>query len=199
MPPLNTSTVHGHTAVARVGSPPETVAGAPATDDEFIRQLSDRFGSGLFYFVLGLTKDRDWAEDIVQMTLIRAWRSRDRLVEAGDSARGWLYTVARRIFIDDCRARSARPVVLTGDLRAAAPADEIGLLVLKLAVDQALSRLTEANRRAVISVLQQNTIAETAKLLGISEGTVKSRTHYGIRALRKALADLPRARPATAA
>jgi len=161
----------------------------PLTDDEFVRELADRFGSGLFSFVLGLTRDRDWAEDIVQMTLIRAWRSRDRLAAAGDTARVWLYTVARHILIDDYRSRSVRPVVLAGDLRAAEHTDDIDRLVLSLTIHQALATLTEAHRQAIIlSLLQRHTAAEAARMLGISEGTVKSRVHYGLRALRKELA-----------
>ncbi|HEX9334743.1 MAG TPA: sigma factor, partial [Pseudonocardiaceae bacterium] len=76
---------------------PSVQAGpTPSTDDQFVRELAHRFGRGLFSFVLSLTGDRDCAEDIVQMTLINAWRSRDKLAQAGDSARTWLYTVARR-------------------------------------------------------------------------------------------------------
>jgi RNA polymerase sigma-70 factor (ECF subfamily) len=122
------------------------------------------------------------------MTLIRAWRSRDKLAAAGDSARTWLYTVARHILVDDYRARSARPTLLTGDLQATAQANDIDRVVLSLAIDQALAMLSEAHRQAVVcTLLQQHSIAEAARILGVTEGTVKSRVHYGIRALRKAL------------
>ena len=174
---------------AGAGERPVDEAGrAPSTDDEFVRELAERFGGGLFAFVLSLTRDRDWADDIVQMTLIKAWRSRDKLATAGDSARTWLYTVARRTVIDDFRARAARPVLLTGDLQATNSADDTDRVVLSVAIDQALGLLTESHRQAVVfSLLHHHTAAEAAKILGIAEGTVKSRVHYGLRALRKAL------------
>ncbi len=192
------ATEHAHEAGSASGfprnggtdHPPTTTRGqAQVTDEEFVRELTQRFGSGLFSFVLTMTKDRGWAEDIVQATLIRAWRSRDRLADGGDSARIWLYTVAKRILIDDYRARTARPAVLGADLHAVAEhTNDIDRLVSSLTIRQALASLTEAHRQAVVlSLLRHHTTAETAAILGISEGTVKSRLHYGIRALRKAL------------
>lgn len=182
--------VDGSLPAGAAQGPMPVTAPAWSSDDEFVRTLTDRFGRGLFAFVLGLTHDRDRTDDIVQMTLIKAWRSRDKLATAGDSARTWLYTVARRTVIDDFRARAARPVLLTGDLQTTDWADDTDRVVLSVAIRQALGTLTESHRQAVVlSLLYNRTAAEAAKILGISEGTVKSRVHYGLRALRKALGD----------
>jgi RNA polymerase sigma-70 factor (ECF subfamily) len=182
--------VDGSGPAGAAPEPKPVTAPAQSSDDEFVRTLTDRFGRGLFAFVMGLTHDRDRTDDIVQMTLIKAWRSRDKLATAGDSARTWLYTVARRTVIDDYRARAARPVLLTGDLRATDRADATDRVVLTIAIRQALGTLTESHRQAVVlSLLHHRTAAEAAKILGISEGTVKSRVHYGLRALRKALGE----------
>lgn len=69
-----------------------------------------------FAFVLRLVAgDRHRAEDVVQETLVRAWRNADQLQRATGSIRPWLVTVARRIVIDGTAAgrpvpkRSTRP------------------------------------------------------------------------------------------
>jgi RNA polymerase sigma-70 factor, ECF subfamily len=168
--------------------PAAELAAAQLSDDEFVRELIVRFGRGLSAFVIGLTGDRDRAEDIVQLTLIRAWRSRDKLAGSGDSARTWLYTVARHLVIDDYRARSARPVLLTSELHAVEQSNDTDCVTLSVAIDQALATLTEAQRPVVRYVLlQHRTTAEVARILRVAEGTVRSRLHYGMQALRKAL------------
>ena len=63
-----------------------------------MRTLREKFGRRLFAFAVRLTGDTSWAEDIVQVTLIRAWRSRDKIINDGETACGWLFTVARRVF-----------------------------------------------------------------------------------------------------
>jgi RNA polymerase sigma-70 factor (ECF subfamily) len=174
--------------VGTEAGPAADVRSADLTDDEFVRELIARFGLGLSAFVIGLTGDRNRAEDIVQLTMIRAWRARDRLAGAGESARTWLYTVARHIIIDDYRARSARPVLTTSESHAVEQSNDTDWIILSLAVDQALATLPEAQRSVVRYVLlQDRTTAEVARILRVPEGTVRSRLHYGTQALRKAL------------
>ena len=163
---------------------------AGRTDEEFVRALREKFGRRLFAFVVRLTGDTNWAEDIVQVTLIRAWRSRGKLINDGETACGWLFTVARRVFIDECRARSLRPVRLTGDdIGARREADEdVDRLVSSLAVAQALASLSVAQRQAIVECFYRGrSVAEAAEVLGVPPGTVKSRLFYGLRALRKVM------------
>ena len=74
-------------------------------DPEAIQQLHRMHAAALWGYVLRLTNDRALAEDVVQETLLRAWRH-DVTDDAGGSARAWLFTVARNLVVDD--ARSAR-------------------------------------------------------------------------------------------
>src|SRR3569832_2070706 len=80
-------------------------------EDELLRMLYEEHAEPLLMFVLRLTGgDHQRAEDIVQETLLRAWRNAHKLgTEPGTSLRPWLVTVARRIAIDDHRSASARP------------------------------------------------------------------------------------------
>ena len=75
-----------------------------------LRALYDEHASALLSYALRLTNgDRGRAEDIVQETLLRAWRHLDALTPERGSTRAWLVTVARNVAVDAHRARSARP------------------------------------------------------------------------------------------
>jgi RNA polymerase sigma-70 factor, ECF subfamily len=79
-----------------------------------VRALHDQHAHALWSYVVGLTGgDRGKAQDVVQETLLRALRNLAGLEQSGGSARGWLFTVAKRIVIDDWRAAARRPEVST--------------------------------------------------------------------------------------
>ncbi len=88
--------------------PTRTTSTAP--DEELMRALYREHAGPLLAYVLRLVAgDRQRAEDVVQETLIRAWKNAGRLNRATGSVRPWLVTVARRIVIDAHRSRQARP------------------------------------------------------------------------------------------
>src|SRR3954463_7595527 len=79
-------------------------------DEALVRMIHRDFGGPLFGHVLRLTgNDRQWAEDVVQETLVRAWRNADRLDRESIGVRAWLYTVARNLVIDGRRSSKVRP------------------------------------------------------------------------------------------
>ena len=81
-----------------------------AAREESLRALYDGHAPVLLAYALRLTDgDRNRAEDIVQETLLRAWRNLDRMDENAGPVRPWLFTVAQRLAIDAHRARRARP------------------------------------------------------------------------------------------
>ena len=79
-------------------------------DSDLLKALHDEHAGALWSYVVGLTNgDRAQAQDVVQETMLRAWRNPQILSQQSGSARGWLFTVAKRIVIDDWRtARSRR-------------------------------------------------------------------------------------------
>jgi RNA polymerase sigma-70 factor (ECF subfamily) len=165
---------------------------ADSTPEEGLRALYDGHAPVLLAYALRLTGgDRARAEDIVQETLVRAWRNLDRLDESAGPVRPWLFTVAQRLAIDAHRARRARPPE-TGDAAlAAVPAlDELEPTLDRIVVTDALDSLSPEHRAVIVETYYRGrSVAEAAHVLGIPPGTVKSRCYYGLRALKLALAE----------
>jgi RNA polymerase sigma-70 factor (ECF subfamily) len=161
------------------------------TDDEpAITELYREYHRPLLSLALRQTGgDRQWAEDVVQETMIRAWRSIDQLDPDAESLLPWLATVARRIVIDDRRRKGARPPEAgEGALETLQSADGMDELLRTVVVTEALKALTPAHREVLNeTVLRDRTVNEAAEVLGIPVGTVKSRVYYAIRALRVVL------------
>lgn len=162
------------------------------TEDDLVRLLHDQHAPALWHYALSLTGgDRGRAEDVVQETLIRAWRNPQVLAQSGRSARGWLFRVARNIAVDQWRARRARPEVVTDELPADQSVEVMDNAVLAWTIQDALQRLSVAHREVVVVCFYGgHSVAQAAQRLGIPEGTVKSRLHYGLAALRLVLQEM---------
>lgn len=170
----------------------------PAADSEeqFIRLMYEQHAQALLTFVLRLTAgDRQRAEDVVQETLLRAWRNAHKLhTDSGASLRPWLVAVARRIVIDEFRSRRSRPTeTYPEDLDKVAGADrgdDINQVLHRLTVGDALRTLSHAHREILIETyFAGRTAREAARHLDLPLGTVKSRVHYALCALRAALTE----------
>jgi RNA polymerase sigma-70 factor (ECF subfamily) len=158
-----------------------------------VAELYRRYRVPLMSYVLRLTAgDRQHAEDVVQETMVRAWRQAGKLDMAEPSLMPWLATVARRIVIDENRRRSARPAETGGDnmLENVPVTDMTDDLLRKVVVVDALQSLSPAHREVLNeTILRDRTVNEAADALGIPVGTVKSRVYYALRALRLVLAE----------
>lgn len=155
----------------------------------FVRAVYAEHESALLAFVARLTGDRARAEDVVQETLLRAWRQAGKLEADDRPLRPWLFTVAARIVIDEQRARRARPPEVRADVLAQLPAsDELDRAMESWQVAEAFQALSVEHRAALVETYYLGrTVTEAAAVLGIPVGTVKSRVYYGLRALRLAL------------
>lgn len=158
-------------------------------DEELIRELYAEHGPALLLFTLRLTDgDRSRAEDLVQETLLRAWRHPDALETERGAVRPWLFTVARHLAIDAHRARRARPVEVGDAALAAVPsADVLDRALQAWQVADALAALRPDHRDVLLETYYRGrSVSEAAAVLGIPAGTVKSRTFYALRALKLA-------------
>ncbi|MCQ4043805.1 sigma-70 family RNA polymerase sigma factor [Streptantibioticus rubrisoli] len=160
-------------------------------DEELLRALYAEHAGPLLHFVLRLTSgDWQWAEDVVQETLLRAWQHPAAFDPERGPARAWLCTVARNLVIDAHRARRARPPEADGEAleRVAEQApgeDEIEQALQSWAVAEAIRTLSPEHRAVLLETYYRGrTMVEAAEVLGIPVGTVKSRTYYALKALR---------------
>jgi RNA polymerase sigma-70 factor (ECF subfamily) len=156
--------------------------------DELLRALHDAHAPALSRYVVRLTGDHAFAQDVVQEALLRAWRRPAILEQGEEAARAWLFTVARNLVIDDRRsARYAREVT-TSELPERASDDSTDSALDAWLLSDALLALSIEHRTVVVNAYYLGrSIAEIARREDIPEGTVKSRLHYGLRALRLAL------------
>jgi RNA polymerase sigma-70 factor (ECF subfamily) len=161
--------------------------------EESIDLLYRLHGGQLFGYLVRLTLgDSRLAEDILQETLLRAWLHLQRRPTDVNEFRPWLYTVARRILVDVLRARRTRPPeLMTPDLTSLSASDnDIERLIAGLTVRDALRALKPEHRTVLVELyFRGRTPQEVATALGIPVGTVKSRTHYALRALRRYIGD----------
>ncbi|MER5884041.1 sigma-70 family RNA polymerase sigma factor [Streptomyces sp. NPDC001941] len=187
----NTALPHGSTSPEQEEQSARADERAAHLGEEAVARLKAEHGRALHSFLLGLTfGDRQRAEDLAQETFVRAWRHPEALESDHASMRPWLFTVARRIAIDARRARLARPQEVQDDLLASRPAagDQAERASTRLDVRRALTGLSAEHRAVLVQVYFRGlSVAEAARVLGVPEGTVKSRTYYALRALRTAL------------
>lgn len=155
---------------------------------ELLRALHDEHAGALTRFVFSLTGDNALAQDVVQETLLRAWKHPDVLEQSTGSARAWLFTVARNLVIDDRRSAHHRHEAATGVVPDNPGTDGIDAVLDAWLVSDALASLSDEHRVVLVHTYYLGrSVRETATVLGIPPGTVKSRMHYGLRAMRLAL------------
>lgn len=188
---------------ARRASPPDVTAGE-GSDDELLRRVGrgDRAAFDAYYernaawLAIRIRRrcgDAELTADVLQETFIAVWRAAGSYAGNGQSG-GWLWSIATRRLIDAHRRRAVRGVSVgePDDERAIAPApsaeDEALAGTYGAELATALDRLSP-ELRAVLqaTVLDGFTIRETAILLDVPEGTVKSRAVRARRQLREAL------------
>jgi RNA polymerase sigma-70 factor (ECF subfamily) len=142
---------------------------------------------------LRTTRDPEEAADAVQDAFISAYRAAGNF-RAESQVTTWLHRIVVNACLDRIRRRQARPTVPlpeTGFNEPASPRDSISERETKLVVQAALDQLPEDQRAPILLVdVEGYSVAETAQMLGIAEGTVKSRCARGRGKLAKVLGHL---------
>ncbi|MEU5844936.1 sigma-70 family RNA polymerase sigma factor [Saccharopolyspora shandongensis] len=145
----------------------------------------------LLSYVTRIVSDLHHAEDVVQETMLRAWRHVDQLTPERGSVWGWLTRVAHNIAIDRIRARRARPAEVD-EATPGAPhdhnADHSDSVIDAMFVAGMVNKLVPAHRSVLYAVyFADSTASGAAGALGIPVGTVKSRLHHALRNLKHEL------------
>ncbi|MEM7440979.1 MAG: RNA polymerase sigma factor [Pseudomonadota bacterium] len=145
----------------------------------------------LWRFALVLSGTRDAADDLAQTTAIRAMEKAQHYTP-GTRLDSWLFTMARRIWLNELRARAVRRgqglmAVEDIDLPDPSPGQEVNRMASEvLAV---VNTLPEAQREAVLLVyVEEYTCAEAATMLDVPMGTVLSRLSTARRKINGTLA-----------
>lgn len=151
----------------------------------------------LYSFALKLARARDDAQDLVSDTLLRAFERWEQY-HLGTNIRAWLFTILYHVFVSRKRRIDAREVQQPDDtegwalFEAVGEADPEGRFYDSFLDDEVRRAIhglpTEYRAAVVLSDLQGLRYAEIAQLLGVPEGTVKSRLFRGRRILQRKLA-----------
>ena len=170
----------------------EPSAAGRSFDDEALPHLD-----ALYRVALRLTMDPSQAEDLVQDTMLKAYRSW-RQYRPGTNAKGWLLTILRNTFINDYRRRKLEPIAM--DLEAAEPhaiaremaeSDPEGAFFSQIVDEKVLEAIdalpTEFREVLVLSDMEGMSYADIAETLQVPVGTVKSRLFRARRQLQGVL------------
>ena len=151
--------------------------------------LVHRHRDRLWGVALRTLGDREEAADALQDGLISAFRNAAGY--RGDAAvTTWLHRIVVNACLDRVRRRQARRSVPLGERDLPYRRDEHALVDTRLDVNAALATLPQAQRAALILVdMEDVPVAEVAQLLGVAEGTIKSRCSRGRTALAHLLRD----------
>jgi RNA polymerase sigma-70 factor, ECF subfamily len=147
--------------------------GDPDAFSEVVRRHRDR----LWAVALRTLGDREEAADALQDALLSAYRAADRF--RGDAAvTTWLHRIVVNACLDRIRRRQARPTVPLPevDITPAPAVDRETAIVVR----EALAQLPAEQRAALVLVdVQGYAVADAAEILGVAEGTIKSRCARG--------------------
>jgi RNA polymerase sigma-70 factor, ECF subfamily len=159
--------------------------------------LYDRVTPQVLGVALRVLRDRSLAEEVTQEVMVEVWRKAGRFDPERGTASGWITTLAHRRAVDRVRSEQASRdrddrVSRRDEPRAFdAVADEVQVRLDHWQVRRALAELTERQREAIeLAYFGGHTYRDVAKVLGIPEGTAKSRLRDGLLRLRQALEDL---------
>jgi RNA polymerase sigma-70 factor (ECF subfamily) len=163
-------------------------------DTAFMRELHTEHAGELWRYAMRLTGDHARAEDVVQETLLRTWQQPHLAEDSERSPRPWLFRIAHNMIIDERRSARFRKEVSSphgsDEFQQCWP-DEVDAALDRLLIADALTHLSSEHRAVVRrSYYLGWTIAQIADDLQIPEGTVKSRLHYALHALRLTLQEM---------
>lgn len=172
-----------------------------AKQKEF-EEVALKHTDALLRTALRMTKNEADADDLVQETMLKAYRFFDRF-ERGSNIKAWLFKIMTNIFINNYRRKSRKPTGVSYDDiddnflyhqlegsqgRTTDPEESLFTKLLDTDVRAAIDELPEDFRIVVVlAFLEQFSYEEIAEIANIQLGTVKSRLHRARKLLQKSL------------
>ena len=158
----------------------------------------------VYRFALSLTRNEADADDVVQETYLRAFRSWHTF-QPGTDARRWLFTICRNVFLrmrererhtveaEDGDVEALAAMSQVADARREGTETTLARLDLGPAIADAIDKVPEPFRSAVVLVdVEDQSYDAAAEVLGVPIGTVRSRLFRGRRLLQEMLFDYAR-------
>jgi RNA polymerase sigma factor (sigma-70 family) len=163
-----------------------------AGEETALNEIYDQFASFVYGLALRVIGDARAAEDVAQDVFVSVWERPDAFDPDRGSLRTWLGTLAHRRAVDHVRreeARRRRSVKEASRSPTAPDVEEMAMaLVTAERVRAALATLPDDQRRAIqLAYFGGKTYRQVAEVLGIPEGTAKSRLRLGLRRIADAL------------
>lgn len=180
-------------------------------DKKSFAQDAMPFAAQLLATATRMTRNRSDAEDLVQETMLKGFRSYESF-EQGTNLRAWLFRILTNTFINSYHAKKARPQesdlgeledtylyrhlpLLSDQIKTQSAEDAVFDLFTDDDVKHALEALPQAYLLPVLLAdVQEFSYQEIADMLEIPLGTVMSRLHRGRKALQKSLVTFARER-----
>lgn len=163
-------------------------------NDQAFERLYDLLAGKVLSLVRRILRDHAQSEEVTQEVLVEVWRTAARYDPERGSASAWVMTMAHRRAVD--RVRSAQAATRREDVAARrdvetpfdAVSEQVAARIEQRQVRRCLSALTDLQRESILlGYFQGYTYPETASVLGIPLGTVKTRMRDGLIRLRDCL------------
>jgi len=182
---------HPYHSIVHPGDDDALMAAMAAGDHDAVALFVRRHQRQVFGLAQSVVGDAATAEDVAQEAFTRAWRHAGSFDARRGSATTWLLTITRNLAIDAIRLRRSDPAdpvtmaSLLGAARTPEPADMAVASADQRRLVQALGRLPEEQRRAVVlAAIGGRTGDEISRTEGIPLGTAKTRIRTALLRLR---------------
>ena len=202
-PPSGERGPGGEGPVRRVDPDLDLVERAKSGDTRAFDELVEKYTPRLYGLVYHMTSNREDTDDVLQEVFAKAYRALKRF-RGKSTFYTWIYSIATNMTLNVLKKRNRRRTMSLDDVDLAIerdadfieatsksdPVREAGISELQQRLNMAMQKLSEPHRAVVTMFdIQAMPHAEIAKILGISEGTVRSRLFYAHRQLQAYLED----------
>ena len=166
-------------------------------DDQAFEVLVERHGSAIKAYSLRMLRSAELAEEVYTETFLRVLEARGRSWQARGTVRGYLFTIAHRLCLDELRRRKTRReaapgLVALAESRPVRPSPEATAVLGQRAdrMEEALLALPEEHRTVLLlRVVHGLSAAETGRATGLTEEQVHSQVSYARKRLRELLVE----------